>query len=191
MRVDRPIAIAIILFTILILIFFLVVPEYKTFKKLRVDLGEKKAEYNAEFDYYAEITKKYYELQNRKEDLEKVDNALPEDSNLGRIVYYFQKTASENGMIIKDLFLSRSSATKDSGNINEIVFSIDLIGNYSSLGSFLSSLEKSDRIFEVTNISFGSGPSGEDFSGENLFGSTQFQIQQTYTFTLQVKTHSY
>ena len=56
MQVDRPIAAAIILFIILLLVFFLVTPEYKTFKKLQSELGEKKAEFNAEFDYYAEIT---------------------------------------------------------------------------------------------------------------------------------------
>jgi hypothetical protein len=61
-----------------------------------------------------------------------------------------------------------------------------LIGNYSSLGSFLVSLEKSDKIFEVTSISFGSNP-----QSESLSGLTQFQTQQTYTFNLQIKTHSY
>ena len=48
MQIDRPIAIALILFIILLLVFFLVVPEYNTFKSLQTQLGEKKAEYNAE-----------------------------------------------------------------------------------------------------------------------------------------------
>ena len=64
MTFDRPIAIAITLFIILLLVFFLVVPEYKTFAKLQTELGEKKAEFNAEFDYYAAITKTFDDLQN-------------------------------------------------------------------------------------------------------------------------------
>jgi len=198
MKIDRPIAIALILFIILILVFFLVAPEYNTFKKLRLDLGEKKAQYNAEFDYYAEIIKKYHELKNREDDLKKINNALPENPDLGRVIYYFQKTAAENGMLIKDLFLSStgvSSASgkiKNTGNIRELIFSIDVLGSYSSLRKFLSSLEKSDRIFEVTNISFGTGALLE-FSEYLLPGSApdQPQIEQIYNFSLQVKTHSY
>lgn len=189
MQVDRPIATAIIIFIILLLVFFLVAPEYETFKKLRVELGEKTAEFNAEFDYYAEITKAYYNLKNRQDDVEKIDNALPQDPNLGKLVYFFQKTAAENGMIIKNLFLSKSSISESSNNesvVNNIVFSIDLLGDYSSLGNFIVSLEKSARIFEVTNISFGSESVSQIASS-----SSQFQTQQTHAFNLQIQTHSY
>lgn len=188
MRVDRPIATAIIFFVILLLAFFLVFPEYGTFKELRTELAEKKAEFNAEFDYYAEITKRYYELQNREEDIKKVDDALPEDSNLGKLVYFFQKNASENGMIIKDLFLSKNSPvkSKSGSTINEIVFSMDIMGNYDSLGAFLSSLERSDRIFEVVSISFGSA---NRTPLEAL--QARFVELQSYAFNLQIKTHSY
>ena len=79
MQIDRPIAIALTLFIILLLVFFLVVPEYKTFGRLQTELGEKKAEFNAEYDYYAAITKTYYDLQSRKEDIRKIDDALPQD----------------------------------------------------------------------------------------------------------------
>ena len=77
MTIDRPITIAVILFVILLLVFFLVAPEYNTFKKLQVELGEKKAEFNAEYDYYAAIVKTYSELQSRQDDIKKIDdNAL-------------------------------------------------------------------------------------------------------------------
>jgi Tfp pilus assembly protein PilO len=195
MKLDRPITSAIILFVILILVFFLVVPEYKTFKKLRADLGEKKAQYNAEFDYYAEITKQYYELRNREEDLKKVDDALPENPNLGKLIYYFQKASGESGMIVKDLFLSKTSVTPTNSNVsgsavNDLIFSLDVIGSYSALDNFLASLEKSDRLFEVTSISFGSMGSSQNLSVPDDILS-QFEIQQTYSFNLQIKTQSY
>jgi len=186
MRPDRPIAIAIILFIILLLIFFLVWPEYKNFRKLRADLGEKKALYNAEKEYYAEITKKYFELQNRQDDLKKIDNALPEGPNFGKLVYYFQKTASDSGMLVKDLFLSNKSAALAGGskgnldNVKELVFSMDVIGSYSSLQRFLVYLERTDRIFEVASISFGA-----------ISSSSVLDIKQIYNFNLQIKTHSY
>lgn len=183
MKLDRPIAIAIMLFVILSLVFFFVWPEYNNFRKLRADLGEKKALYNAEKEYYAEITKKYFELQNNQEDLKKIDNALPEEPNFGKLVYYFQKTASDSGMLIKDLFLSNKSAAlaaTSNGNLNELAFSIDVIGSYSSLQRFLIALEKSDRIFEVSSISFGS-----------ITAPPNPEVKQIYSFNLQIKTHSY
>ena len=198
MRIDRPITIAVGLFIVLVLVFFLVAPEYRTFKKLQSDLGEKKAQYNAEFNYYAEITKKYYELKNLESDLKKIDTALPEDSNLGKLIYYFQKTAGDSGMLIRNLFLSSTtkssdvSKSKNGGNINELVFSMDVMGSYSSLGIFLASLEKSDRIFETTSISFQTEVSaGSLQSSSQNPPSGQFQTQQIYNFNLQVKTHSY
>ena len=176
MQIDRPIAIALILFIILLLVFFLVVPEYNTFKSLQTELGEKIAQFNAEFDYYAQITKTYYELQSRPDDIKKVDDALPQNSDLGPIIYFFQESAKANGLVVKDLFLSKTSPAATGPNVSpvkDVIFSIDLLGDYASLENFIISLEKSSRIFEVTTISFTStsGP--------------------PYSFNLQIKTHSY
>lgn len=186
MQIDRPIAIAVTLFVILLLIFFLVSPKYQMFKDLQIKLGEKKAEFNAKYAYFAEITRVYYELQSRGDNIKKIDDAFPTDSNYGRLVYFFQKKAMENGLIIKSLFLSKSSPAAQGSDLKEIVFSLDVMGSYSALNNFMASLEKSSRLFEVTSISFGSDVSG--LVSETL---AQFQIQQTYQFKLEVKTHSY
>ena len=175
MHIDRPIAIALTLFIILLLVFFLVMPEYRTFGKLQTELGEKKAEFNAKYDYYAAITKTHYDLQSRQDDVDKIDNALPQNSDLGQVVYFLQKTAKDNGLIMKDLFLSKSSLSNvQSNSIKDIIFSIDLSGDYISLEGFIRSLEKSARLFEITNISFGS-------TGKSTLQS----------FSLQIKIHSY
>ena len=177
MQIDRPIAIALTLFIILSLVFFLVVPEYNTFKNLQAELGEKKAEYLAEYDYYAAIDRIYFDLQGRQDDLKKIDDALPQDPALGKLIYFLQETARENGLITKDLFLSQSSVSntsaKVSNSVKDIVFSMNLLGDYPSLNNFINSLEKSSRIFETTGISF------DSMSGP------------PYSFTLQIKTYSY
>lgn len=177
MQIDRPIVIALTIFIIILLVFFLVVPEYKIFKSLQTDLAEKTAEFRAEFDYYAAVAKTYDDLQGRQDDIKKIDDALPQDSNLGKLVYFLQETAKENGLMVKNLFLSKSSqassAVNNSNSIKDMVFSMDLSGDYASLENFLVALENSSRIFEVTNISFGSSAS------------------QAYSFSLQIKTYSY
>ena len=169
-------------------------PEYRTFKSLQSELGNKKAEYAAEFEYYSEVTRAYNELVSRKEDIAKIDQALPVASNFGSLVYYFQNQATQNGLIIKNLFLAKSApviSKTETGaaiksNINNIVFSLNLLGSYSSLENFLVSLEQSAKLFEITSISFGTQSQGFGASSQ-----TQFQGQQTYNFSLEVQTHSY
>lgn len=185
MKIDRPILIALLLLIAILFGFYLLAPQYKLFKELQASLGEKQAEYNSQFDYFSQITKVYNDIESRKEDIAKVDDALPTDPNFGKLVFFFQKKAGENGLIIKDLFLSKSSVQKGS-DIKETVISLDLMGSYSSLGGLIGSLEKSARILEVASISFGSG--SLQASSLNL---AQFQSQQTYLFRMEVKTYSY
>jgi Tfp pilus assembly protein PilO len=216
MQIDRPIAIALILFIIVLLIFFLVMPEYKKFQSLQTELGEKKAEFNAEFDYYNAIANTYSKLQNYQQELKTIDNALPAESNLGNLVYFLQKQASESGIIIKSLFLSKSSSSPSFSssppispstshsvalqntmgqntteqNVKELGITVSLLGSYNSLGGFIRSLEKSSRLFEVPSISFSSGSQESNSSGTPGLKS-QFQTQQMFSFNLQLKTHSY
>jgi Tfp pilus assembly protein PilO len=200
MQIDRPIAIALILFVIILLIFFLVAPEYATFGKLKTELSEKKAEYAAEYDYYAAIAKTYADLQEHKDDVKKIDDALPQDPSLGKTVYYLQQTSKANGLILKNLFLSKSSkstgeATSGS-SVKDIVFSLNLTGDYASLENFIIALEKSSRLFEVTNISFGAA-SNSATTAQTTQSQSKTQTpapapaQAAYSFTLQVKTHTY
>ena len=174
MQIDRPIAIALIIFIIILLIFFLVTPEFNRFNSLETELGEKTAEYNAKYDYYSAIDATYFDLVGHQSDIDKVDNALPENSDLGQIIYYLQKNAKASGLEVKDLFLSKSSVAESTGNnVKNLSFSMDLSGDYPSLGNFITALENSSRIFEITTINFDSnnGP--------------------PYNFNLQIKTFSY
>ena len=176
MQIDRPIAIALTLFIILLLMFFLVVPEYKTFTGLQMQLSEKTAEFNARHDYYAAIAKTDDDLQGKKDDIQKIDDALPQGPILSNVIYFLQETAKDNGLVTKDLFLSKLSASSTqsaTNTVKDVVLSMDLSGDYAALENFIISLEKSARIFEVTSISFGSS------------------AVPPYSFSLQIKTHSY
>ncbi len=186
MQIDRPIAIVLTLFAVAGAVFFFVYPQYQRFKELQTDLGMKRAEFNAEFEYFSEITKTYFDIQERKEDIKKIDDALPAEPNLGKLVYFLQKKTIENGMLIKNLFLTKNYTPSEEGGPSEIVFSLNVMGSYSALGNFLASLEKSDRLFEVANISFSSAAS----AGGAASSSPQPQ-QEIYSFNLEVKTHTY
>ena len=154
-------------------------PEYQTFTSLQTQLGEKSAQFNAENNYYNAITETYNNLQAHNADLAKVNDALPVNSDVGGIIYFLQSTAASNGLSTQNLFLSASSTptpqTGSANTIKNIVFLMSVSGDYPSLQNFITSLEKSSRLFEVTSISFGSST----------------QTQKTTNFSLQIVTHSY
>ncbi len=89
MKVDRPIAIAIIIFIIILLMYFFVVPKYYEFRGFQVKLGKAEAEYNGKFAYYSEVVRIFNELENRKESLDKIENAIPQKSQLADLMYFF------------------------------------------------------------------------------------------------------
>ena len=184
MEINRPITIAITVFIIIIFVFFLAAPEYATFKDLREQLGEKKAEFNAKFDYYDAIAKAYNDLQSRPDDLKKIEDALPSGPDTGPLVYFFQQKALESGITLNTISLSRSASAPSAASANklkDLTFSVNLIGSYSALENFIASLQKSARIFEVTGVSFNYGA-----PGQNLLTASS-----KYSFSLEVKTYSY
>lgn len=182
MTVDRPITIALMLFAILLLIFFLVVPKYNQFKDLQQKIGEQQSAYDAKFAYYSEVDKVYQQIQAKKEIVDKIDSAIPSNVSYGPLVYFFQKKGMENGMITRGLFLTKAAPINPEKNLKEIGFSLDVLGSYSALKSFLSSLEKSARLFEVSSISFGSA---------GVSSAGKMQTLEIYQFRLEVKTYSY
>jgi len=183
MRIDRPIIIALTLFIILILVFVLVRPEYQTFKTLQDDLGIKKAEYTAKFDYYSAISATYAQLKSKSDDVAKIDKALPSDPALGNLVYYLQEQASKSGLILRSLFLSKAANSESENTVKDLTVSLTLAGNYDALGTLMSYLENSERLFEIESISFGLGSSSRS--------TTKSQSQSIYSFSMQIKTHIY
>src|SRR3989344_8198531 len=104
MEINRPITIAVALFIVVLLIFFLVAPKYQQFKVFQQKIGEKQAAYDAKFAYYSEIAKVYEQLQAKKEIADKIDNAIPSSPAFGPLVYFFQKKSVENGLIARGVF---------------------------------------------------------------------------------------
>src|SRR3989344_9028283 len=156
---SRNIVIIILLVFIVLFTVFLWRPEYDMFSRLNTELGMKLAQMDPENMYYAQVKSSYDYLSDNKDKLQKVDDALPEDMETSRIIYFLQQKALQNGLEIKNVVLSKStvkSQNQTNGSIKDIVVSVSISGSYESLSKFIFDLEKSDRIFEVTNISFAS-----------------------------------
>jgi len=160
----------------IIMIIFLVFPEYKEFRSLQDQIALKQAEKNAKYAYYSEVNKVYDELIKRKEGVEKIDRAIPDQVTLAPIIYFIQRKSIENGLLVKDIFFNKIPQKVDKASMKDIVFSVNLVGSYSAIKNFLKSLEYSANLFGVNSISF---------------AGQQSQNSQTYSFSMEIKTYSY
>lgn len=185
MEIDKPTIIAIILLAVILLSFFLVVPKYKQFKDFQMQVGIKTAEYENKYAYYSEIARLTRELENRKDILDKIDIALPSDPTYSSIVYFLQKKAGENGIFLKSVNLSKGLLAEQEG-VKEIGFSLNMMGDYTSLKNFIDSLEGSSRIFELNSISFSSAINPQQETKSSETGGAE-----AYSFQVQIKTNSY
>lgn len=181
MELDKPITIAVILFIILVLSFYLVLPKYEEFKGLLTKMGEKEAEFEGKNAYFIEVTRIHKELMLYKENLEKIDAALPQKFSLATVVNFLYKKSSESGLIFRSVSVNKASKVGADTGVKEINISLQVLGSYTSLEKFINSLENSARLIEGENISF----SVTKPTIQNP------QPQQSYPISLEIKVYSY
>jgi len=168
---------AIILFALTVLIaVFLLWPKYLKLANTQARIQSKEVELNYKEDYYKELSSISEKLETEySEKLKKIDSALPAGSSIPSLYNFLQKTASENGLVLKNVGSFAVSPSTTITGLKEIsLSSLGFSGSYPSFKNFLVALEKNSRIIEVENISFSTPKEGEIFD-----------------FNLTIKTYSY
>lgn len=191
MEINKPVAAVIVLAVTLIFVFLFAVPKYKESGDLQASLVKKQAEYDGKSVYYLKVLALISDIEDRKDALEKINSALPSNFSFASLIYFLQKKADKAGLSIQsvtfsDILPASYGETSQvlSKEVKNITFTLYLSGNYRDLKNFLSSLERSARLFEVKTISFA--------SLERLGGAEQFQNQSMmHEFKLEVKTYTY
>jgi len=113
-------------------------------------------------------------LSTYKEQLSKIDSALPKDPSVAALFNFFQKTSSENGLILTEVDMSGLFSSESSGErIQKMSFSISVSGSYSAFKNFLSAVYRNSRLIKVKSISFSSSEQRKDLFDFNLNLETQ------------------
>lgn len=99
------------------------------------------------------------QYKNRRSDIEKVNQIVPQGQDFPSILVMLEALASENGLIFKNVGISRgSSAVVDSGSAKKSLQSssvtLSLTGSYQDFKNYLKELEKNLRIFDIQSIGF-------------------------------------
>ena len=157
--------------------FFASLPRYQELKNTQIAIASKNVELQYKEQYFTDITDTAKELTKYKEELLKVNSILPSDLSIPTLFSFLQTVSSQNGLTLGGLNLSAiSGASEGEGlGIREIGVSLSASGSYSSLKSFLSTLEKTSRLIEV----------------DSLFLSSPQEKDKPFSFNLQIKTYSY
>lgn len=184
MEINKPITSFILFAICAVLIFLFVYPKFQQSAMLKDTLAQRQAEYANDVVYYKNVEDVIKIIDSKKEDLAKIDNALPTDLSFGQLLYFLQKKGAEAGVVVKSVNFNQGGSTDISSEARSINFTLSGSGGYQPFKKFLASLDSSVRLFEVDSISL--KPSG--FS--QAAGLTSAE-QQLYTFDLIVETRTY
>lgn len=156
----------------ILLIFFLIFPNYQNLTFLKKEISQKEADLSAQEKYFQDIQNITEELKKYETAISKIDSALPAGLFLPELLNLIQVKASQSGLALKGIGPAAIVPAGEKG-LKEIKVDLILIGNYSDFKNFLSILEKSARLIEIENISFSSLAEGP------------------LTFNLTIKVYSY
>lgn len=166
--VNKLIIISACLVLALILVFVLVWPKYQAFQILQLNIKAKESELQSQQAYFSAVKETSKQLEEYPDALAKISSALPENPSLPSLFNFLQSSASDNGLVLGEITLG----SVDKG---EILVMVKLTGDYLAFKNFLVALENSARIIEVEDIAF----------------AVPQKTTDSFTFTVQIKTHSY
>ncbi len=172
---NKSLIIAISFIASIALFLGLVLPKYESLKSKISEREIKEANLKNRNDYYKKVAEISNELKKYSEEIAKIDFALPQEISLPAMYDFFQKKASESGLVLKNEKFDSGSAQKESLDKKEYNFSLELSGSYPAFKNFLAILEKSAKIVEVENVSFSSPEKSES----------------AFSFDMSVKFYSY
>ena len=126
-----------------------------------------------------------------KNDLEKLEKILPNNSDNSGILIFLEKTAKDRGISLRRIEFQPKSIVASRGienivsNFETLNFSITLSANYNSFKSFLSALERGSRVIDITDLSFFSGKT--DFFEFVLRGKSYYQKKDEINISNAIK----
>lgn len=167
----------IIIFLVLLYAPLVFWPEYQSFKALDQEVNFIKNEIAKKEEYLQQLRGLKEEIEQHSQELKKVSAALPDNAELGPLLYSIRKKASESGLFLKKTTIfTEEQGIKKKENIKnkkeektrEHLLEVELEGNYAGLLSFLQSLEKSARLIQVLKVEINKIKMKEETSSSNF-----------------------
>lgn len=175
-----------------LLVIFYLQPKWNEFNLLRQEVG-KLNEIGGELDEISAKRDALLESINgiSKDNLSRLDSALPQGPHASELLVLLEQIAIRNNLLLKQIDISSPTENKQTSKnatrlaagqpitgtaalqpkpqivIASLPMTFTVIGNYSSLKSFLREIEQNLRVIDLTDISFtapGTKETSMDFS---------------------------
>lgn len=145
--------------------YFYLYPSYTTWQEDVEKLEEAQNKLETRNQYFEELKKIDRRLEDHKEGLAKIENALPDNFSLPKLYNYLQKSGAEHGLVVKKLDSeeiksqsdqsnnSKATSTNGKNELKQKAINIKLSGSYSNFKDFIKEIEKSARLFSIESVS--------------------------------------
>lgn len=169
---NKDLIASIIFATGCFLFFYLAVPQYDKILDIKDAIQNQKKLLDDRTALIGNVKSLTSQYQSRKADIDRLAVLLPEKKQLDQIISGLEATANFSGLQIKEITLGADADVKTPKKVN---IKFQLAGNYESLLSFLKEIEKSLRIYDVSEISM----SKESSTGNTNANSFALELRMT------------
>lgn len=146
----------------LIMGIFFIFPKYESYGLLKGQIKLKQNELNFRKEYLDQLYQTSKKLDDYQDKLIIIDSALPKEPSLPNLFNFLQMSASQNGLVVRNIF-SLGSVFLEESSLKSTNIGITLSGPYSSLQGLVEKLEKSSRLIEIQSIDFQKPAKGKIF----------------------------
>lgn len=155
----------IILFFLLVLImgWLIIWPKFGEYSDLKQNIEIKQIELQYKEEYIAKLQGLKSKLEEKKDQVNKIGSALPDENSTPSIYKFIEESASASGMVLEGISPFSEAVSQINSRLNETTFSINISGTYPAFKSFLTALERSARLFDMSSVSLSMTPKQDIF----------------------------
>lgn len=154
MKYSTTIILISLVITILIGI-ILLVPTLSNFIKVKTNIASADAKLETQTEYLAQLKATEKQLDQNAELVAKIENALPQGPDVASLLEFLDGSAKRNGINLEQVnWMDKSKSSEE--RVVDYVMSIGFSGSYYAFRNFISDVEKSSRIIDIDQITFGS-----------------------------------
>jgi Tfp pilus assembly protein PilO len=138
----------------IILVAFLVWPEYMAFSDASKQLSQKILQLENQNKYIQSLKVADSQLKEKTELVEKINSALPNEVDIPSLLEFLQKASISSGVSLNKISWESVSFGGEKEKIKKHYFGAEITGSYFALKNFLFAVETSARLINIEQLSF-------------------------------------
>lgn len=146
-----------ILAAIVLVVIFLILPQFSRIKNIKSEINNLKTELSKKTELSEKIDEmilKYNELVAK---LQKINFVIPKGQEKPELIVQIESLAKESGLIVESIvFKEVSQKESETAGYKILNISLGLSGNYQAFKNFLVAVEQNIRLMDVQSIDFSS-----------------------------------